>query len=970
MKRFAKVMSLVLAMCILLGSFGTVSFAADFPDVANGASYYPAVSLLTSLGIIKGYEDGTFGPDRNVTRAEFTVMLMRAMANSGVASNDLNGIPFKDLEPVKEWAAGDIKTAYSLGIINGMDENTFAPDDQVTYEQALKMIVCAIGYEPVALEAVGNDASKVWPEGYLAAASNTKLDNGITVVVEQPAKRWEIARMLYNAFDVEMLEKYTYADGTVGYRKTNKTLLSDKLKIRYSVGEIRANEKESIEAGRVVRAGEVLIRNNDTNALELVYAGNVSTEGLVGRTVKFYYKEDADYNKTLVHLELRKDSALSIDVSSIDQVYGDYGSGFTIEYFANADDRRTTKAEIPARPTVSINGRAVNSVTADDLFPEVGSLTLIDSENDGNYEKVSVLSYDTYVASYVNTTDRTITDLYRGENQNKIKLVDVEDSNLIVNITDTNGAKLSLSSIKKWNVLSIKENTSTTSKNSIDVIVSNNSVNGSITAIHSDGVIEINNKEYEYSKYFETYGVNEFGQGLEKIVLGDSGNFYLDKDGRIAAFDKSDPVNNNYGYLAGVSMNSMRDKVLYTLMKQSANSTPQTVNGAEHIRIDGEVMSDPDKIVDYLNEISEKYANSTGAVGSYINVDGNQSDGSMLIRYTLNSSGAISVIDTVEPKGSLEAYSKNSNAIWKYAKTNEFTDKNGNKIRINSSTYIAFVPVGSRKNLDDYRVAKLAGTTFDTSMEYTLEAFDVDETNLAKAIVVYGGSAESKITRETPVALITNVTGRKNSDGENVQAVTAYIIGSGSGQTGNEETTIYTEAANEPGIAVGNVIRYATTSKGAIKHNSVQVLVDVGEDGIQPFTTDANNNPFKDTDGKFIDYNGAYGTGGYSYKIARGLLNYATDDTPQFISVIPVGTRTEEAVEEAKADEYSFSVESVTRFFTYDASQADSAKVTKNDNDLRLGGYASCTISGAEAAQEVFVFEANARVRLIYIIKR
>ena len=98
MKKVSKFLSLMLAICIALSAFTISGAALEFPDVASSASYNQAVSLLTSLGIIKGYEDGTFGPDRDVTRAEFSVMLMRAMALSGVASNDMNGMPFKDVE--------------------------------------------------------------------------------------------------------------------------------------------------------------------------------------------------------------------------------------------------------------------------------------------------------------------------------------------------------------------------------------------------------------------------------------------------------------------------------------------------------------------------------------------------------------------------------------------------------------------------------------------------------------------------------------------------------------------------------------------------------------------------------------------------------------------------------------------------------------------------------------------------------
>ena len=73
MKITTKILSLVLVVCMMLSVIG---YADTYSDVSDTASYYSAVNLLSSLGIIKGYEDGTFGPERNVTRAEFTVMLI------------------------------------------------------------------------------------------------------------------------------------------------------------------------------------------------------------------------------------------------------------------------------------------------------------------------------------------------------------------------------------------------------------------------------------------------------------------------------------------------------------------------------------------------------------------------------------------------------------------------------------------------------------------------------------------------------------------------------------------------------------------------------------------------------------------------------------------------------------------------------------------------------------------------------
>ena len=67
MKNFAKLLSVVLAIALCLS---TVSFAA-FTDEAEIGNYNEATTVLNALGIITGYEDGSFGPNKTITRAEF-----------------------------------------------------------------------------------------------------------------------------------------------------------------------------------------------------------------------------------------------------------------------------------------------------------------------------------------------------------------------------------------------------------------------------------------------------------------------------------------------------------------------------------------------------------------------------------------------------------------------------------------------------------------------------------------------------------------------------------------------------------------------------------------------------------------------------------------------------------------------------------------------------------------------------------
>ena len=87
-------LSLLLICCLLIPSFVS---AADFKDVPLGVEYYESVDLLSDLGIIQGYPDGSFAPDNDVTRAEFTSLLIRAMNLENIAkASNLDNFPFTD----------------------------------------------------------------------------------------------------------------------------------------------------------------------------------------------------------------------------------------------------------------------------------------------------------------------------------------------------------------------------------------------------------------------------------------------------------------------------------------------------------------------------------------------------------------------------------------------------------------------------------------------------------------------------------------------------------------------------------------------------------------------------------------------------------------------------------------------------------------------------------------------------------
>lgn len=132
MKRSNKLLASLLTGLLLLSLMGPMQvFAAKtFPDVGPefwGASY---ISSAAERGYIQGYEDGTFRPNRAITRAEFCRMLNQAL---GLTKEET--IQFRDVSS-NHWYYSEVKKAVAAGYIAGYEDNSFRGDNSISREEA------------------------------------------------------------------------------------------------------------------------------------------------------------------------------------------------------------------------------------------------------------------------------------------------------------------------------------------------------------------------------------------------------------------------------------------------------------------------------------------------------------------------------------------------------------------------------------------------------------------------------------------------------------------------------------------------------------------------------------------------------------------------------------------------------------------------------------------------------------------
>lgn len=134
-KSFLPLRAVLLLSLVLFGQLSTAA-AKEFSDLGTSSKYFTAIQYLSDLGIISGYPDGTFQPDKNVSRVEFLKLVLES---SGIEANINTSTGFSDVNE-GAWYAKYVRKAKSEGWIEGYGDNTFKPEQAINKVEGLKII--------------------------------------------------------------------------------------------------------------------------------------------------------------------------------------------------------------------------------------------------------------------------------------------------------------------------------------------------------------------------------------------------------------------------------------------------------------------------------------------------------------------------------------------------------------------------------------------------------------------------------------------------------------------------------------------------------------------------------------------------------------------------------------------------------------------------------------------------------------
>ena len=393
---------------------------AAFTDQAD-IKASEAVDTLVALGVVNGYDDGSFKPNGTVTRAEMAKMIyVLRTGNSDASAYNDDKTSFTDIG--SHWARGYIKYCQSLGIIAGKRNTKFCPNDKVTAQEAAKMLLVTLGYnaEKAGLTGAG------WASKTNALADENGLLEDVNTSFTSACPRQYAAQLIYNTIDANTV---VLRDGEY----TNMNLLgTGKL-------ETVGTKYMGLVTENVILTG---VKKEDGKSTYQVDVADADDEdepqyysftkieqdysALVGQKIKLLHKKD---KKDVVY-----GISVNSDVKTAKIIVGDLDAfaGTVTEVKANSVTYKLASAassvkigtnhaaEIAKLSNLSTSSALQDkSLTVDGKtfkLDKATELTLIDNDGNGKYESITATPHFVGKVTYKGADSITVKDLGNQDN--------------------------------------------------------------------------------------------------------------------------------------------------------------------------------------------------------------------------------------------------------------------------------------------------------------------------------------------------------------------------------------------------------------------------------------------------------------------------------------------------------------------------------------------------------------------------
>ena len=818
MKTFRKVTSLALALALVLTSaFAMVSFAAEtFNDVPSNHQYARAINALVDEGVLEGYknDDGSFSfkPENTVTRAEFATIIARASTDT-VPELTTAATQFADMGEA-EWAVSYVSYAVGRGVINGFpaDETgavKFMPNAPVTYGQAIKMIVCMLGY--------GNSVaqSDVWYQGYLDIAHQLGITKGAAAGGDDAAPRGMVAQLVYNMLDTKpQVQTGVDQNGKPVYSTSDKNFREETLQTKTYTGQLMGVFNDTIrDGGYGLSKTELLVGD------EIFELGSLTADSLkryLGYEVKVTYTEDTSRTANIAKTvsPTNRNEIHTVNDGDIDMVTASY-----LEYWQNPDDRKVTKLNYNKNNLVIIeNGTPIGVGLTDNQLIELfdvdtGNIQFIDSNGDGSMDVAFVTSYETYVIIQKNDNKGVYSfyDKFGMTPGGQALTLDNDSDDVTVKLVSSTNGNLTNSTVSAIAVGDVVSVAKSRSSDKVEVIISRIKQSGAVNELDSTGKkVTIGKNEYKYSQYYVDIMESNADQ---RLTTSDNVTAYLDFMGKIAYVSRT-AGKENYGYIMKAGRGKGMDAPLEIKLKDASGTEKPLVTDTS-VNINGKKY-DADEALAELEKAAALVGSNAASSDTIWGSTGANAAYSSLIRYELSnnkiktmylvdgemgSASGVAYRHLASATGSKLTYSSSGTAFKEDGKT---------KFTINSNTKVFIVPY-NRENDKSY-VVRTGTSYFTNNKNYYVDAYEGENSSApAKYVVVYAEDASLNVDGTAKAVIVESVS-ESGTVSDPYYNLRYYEVGSATGSS--DLKTMRTEDADvfdDAKVKVGDVIRFVAS---------------------------------------------------------------------------------------------------------------------------------------------------------------
>ena len=545
MKNLKKVLALVLVVATLMG-LATVAGAA-YTD-ANDIEYTEAVDVMSALGILDGFTDGSFKPTNSLTRAQAAKMVAYIL-NGGTDVNDLYSGANTFSDCTTNWAKGYIAYVNQTGIVAGVGGGKFNPNGTLKGVALAKMMLTSLGYD-AEIEKYQNDSA--WMVNVLNDAQDAGLLKGLeSVNMYGDITREQASQMMFNALKATMV------------RYENK---GTEFEINGVPVIIGASDTEAVPQGSYANnMGEGTKSDTSTQSLQLAEKYFGGTKGLkqsnakaddFGRPAHEWMYDNKSIGFYADEAELTYTAAVELG-----DIYVDLGKyeDKNAERYIDSETAETAKVSVSAKSPTEVGGQ--------------GTLTLVYVGNfdndDDTKDQVRIVEINTYTGTISKFT----------------KATDSADAYITIKSTTSIGGlntKFETDAFTKDD-----EDTRilfTQADGDIQSVVVAETVEGSVSK-QSDSALTIDGTSYKIAAKADMDAVN----------FDDTFTFYLDANGNVifaevkeagtqsyayvTKVEETDSLSNGTGVLAEVYLTDGTKAVVNVATSNSKYDLPQS-NGA------------------------------------------------------------------------------------------------------------------------------------------------------------------------------------------------------------------------------------------------------------------------------------------------------------------------------------------------------------------------------------------------------